>query len=70
MQGPLLPWQSLERYIKAVLVPHSISRTTSSSLTYRKTIAVFGEKLISVKSYLRSNVVFDDGLSKGWVHGT
>ena len=33
MQGPLEPWQSLDRYIKAVLVPHSISSTTSSSRT-------------------------------------
>ena len=33
MQGPLEPWQSLDKYIKAVFVPHSISSTTSSSRT-------------------------------------
>ena len=35
MQGPLDPWHKRDKYIKAVLLPHSISKTTSSSLTWK-----------------------------------
>ena len=41
IQGPFEPWHNLERYIRALFVPHSISKITSSSRTwnYRTTFA-------------------------------
>ena len=36
IQGPLEPWQSLDKYISALFVPHSISNTTSSSRTWNE----------------------------------